>query len=90
MWQNIDMIFLDKRVSNCTGDWTYYRLTPIGDTIQACRVKFPSLEDIEPVVDTPGNVGLAAAYENISQLVKKQWNVERDRSELIGVHERNS
>jgi hypothetical protein len=55
-----------------------------------CRVKFPGLEDIEPVIDTPGNVGLAAGYANISKLIKAQCNVDRDRSELIGVRERNS
>jgi hypothetical protein len=48
------------------------------------------LEDIEPVIDTPGNVGLDAAYTNISKLIKAQWDVDRDRSELIGVRERNS
>lgn len=48
------------------------------------------LEDVEPVIDTPGNVGLAAASANISKLIKGQWNVDRDRSELIGVRERSS
>lgn len=87
MWQSIDLIFLDKRGSNFTADWTYYRLTSIGDTVQACRVKFPSLQDIESVIDTPGNAGLAAAYQNISQLIQTQWDVGRGRSELIGVRE---
>lgn len=32
--------------------------------IQACRVKFAGLEDIEPAIDTPDNGGLAAAYAN--------------------------
>jgi hypothetical protein len=59
-------------------------------SLQACRVKFPGLEDVELVIDTPGNVGLAAAYANISKLIKAQLNVDRDRSELIGVRERNS
>lgn len=89
-WLNLDLIFLDKRGSNHTWDWTYYRLTSIGETIQTCQVKFPSFEDMGPVIDTPGNVGLAAAYVNISKLVKKQWNVDRGRSELIGVRDRNA
>jgi hypothetical protein len=89
-WTNLDLIFLDKRGSNQTWDWTYYRVSSIGETIQACRVKFPGLEDIEPVIDTPGNVGLAAAYANISKLIQAQWNVDRDRSELIGVRECSS
>jgi hypothetical protein len=40
-WVNLDLIFLDKRGSNQTWDWTYYRLSSVGETIQACRVKFP-------------------------------------------------
>jgi hypothetical protein len=84
---NLDLIFPDKRGSNQTWDWMYYRLSSVGETIQACRVKFPGLEDIEPVIDTPGNVGLPVAYANISKLIKAQWNVDRDRSELIGVRD---
>jgi hypothetical protein len=39
-WLNLDLIFPDKRGSNQTWDWTYYRLRSVGETIQACRVKF--------------------------------------------------
>jgi hypothetical protein len=36
--------------------------------------------------------GVPSQYANISKLVKAQWNadVDRDRSELIQVRERNS
>ncbi len=85
---NIDMIFLDKRNSNQTWDWSYYRITPVGENIEICPITFPALDDSEVPVQTPLIVGLAIAYEKSKELLKNQWNIDRDRSELIGIRER--
>jgi hypothetical protein len=41
------MIYLDKRGSNFDNDWAYYRITSeggMGDPIELCLVKWPTLE----------------------------------------------
>lgn len=62
------LIYLDKRGNeNMTSAWEYYRVGPTGvDTIQICRVTFPEFRDKGAPIDTPGNVGLAAAYDNVN------------------------
>lgn len=88
MQPTIQLIYLDKRGDDDTntGSWEYFRIGPSGvDTIEVCRVRFPSFEDKGDPIATPGNVGLAAAYDNVNWLLLKQWDVERERSILIGI-----
>src|SRR5262249_6962331 len=81
-----DMICLDKRNSNITNHWAYYRITGIGNVdIAACRITSPELRDIDPPIVTPGNVGLAAAYDNIKTLLWKQWQIKHDTDNVIGL-----
>lgn len=81
-----DLIFLDKRNSNVTNHWVYYRITPIaGADIETCRVTFPDCKDIDTPIVTPLNVGLAAAYDNIKTLALKQWQVNHDENNIIGM-----
>lgn len=72
MRTTIDLIFLDKRDSNATWDWKYYRVTGLEDAIEVCVVEFPGLTDTDIVVSTPGNVGLAAAYDNVAKVLKNK------------------
>jgi hypothetical protein len=97
-----DLIYVDKRGDvgdNFPDTWTYYRITSVtglgnpsgteGSTIQACRVKWPSLEDIPPVIDSPGLVRLVVAYEVINKTLKKQWDIEQERSIVVGIRNRD-
>jgi hypothetical protein len=85
------LVYLDKKGNDHdTSGWCYYTLSggsEVGDTIQTKQVKFPSFEDCDVTVDTPGNVGLSAAYENINTLLRNRWGIERERSILIGILE---
>jgi hypothetical protein len=95
-----DTIYLDKHgdEDHFPDTWTYYRLTSVdglgnpegteGSTIQACRVKWPTLEDIPPVVDSIGTVGFEFAYPTVNEVLLKQWNIDRERSIFIGVRDR--
>jgi hypothetical protein len=51
--------------------------------MQVCRVKWPTLEDIDPQTETPGVVGYTSAEYNADKLLE-QWGVDRKRSILIG------
>jgi hypothetical protein len=90
-----DLIYLDKHGDDDhhPQSWTYYRIRsttglgiPAGDmgsAVQVCRVKWPTLEDIDSPTDTPGVVGYTSAEYNANKLLE-QWNVDRSRSTLIG------
>ena len=90
-----DLIYLDKHGDDdhYPQGWTYYRIRsttglgiPAGDlgsSVQVCRVKWPTLEDIDPPTDTPGVVGYTSAEYNANKLLE-QWGVDRKRSILIG------
>ena len=94
----IDLIFLDKHgdEDHFPDTWTYYRITSVtglgvpagtrGATIQACRVKWPTLEDIPPATDSPGLVEYAVAYDRVDKALE-QWNIDRERSVLIGIRD---
>ena len=94
-----DDIYLDKHGDDdhYPDTWSYYRITSVealgnpegtpGSSIQACRVKWPTLEDIPPITETLGVVALAVAYETVNNALR-QWNIERDRSIFIGVRDR--
>jgi hypothetical protein len=103
MESECDLIYLDKRGDD--GDdlpdsWSYYRVTAIesfgnpegtpGSSVQACRLTWPALEDIEPKTDSPGLVSLSVAYETVNKALSKQWIIGRDRSILIGIRVRTS
>ena len=94
-----DLIYLNKRgYEQNTGEWVYYRTTAvsglgiggggIGSTVRVCRVKFPDLNDVGEIVDTPGTVGYVSAHPNVVNILKG-WGVDHERSILIGVRERN-
>ena len=100
MEQLVDTIYLDKRGDD--GDhfpdaWAYYRITSVGglgnpegtkgSSIEACRLTWPTLEDIPPIIDTPGVVGLAAAWDVVNKALR-QWDIDRERSIFIGVRDR--
>jgi hypothetical protein len=89
-----DLIYLDKHGDDSyPQNWTYYRIRsttalgiPAGDmgsAVQVCRVKWPTFEDIDSSIDTPGVVGYTSAGFNAEKLLE-QWDVDRNRSILIG------
>lgn len=85
----IDLLFLDRRDSNSTSDWIYYRITPIAQThIETCEVTFPKFEDKGLPTQTPFVVGLARVPE-ITQALLEAAGIDRSRSLLIGLRERN-
>jgi hypothetical protein len=97
-----DLIYLDKRGDDGNHNpdtWGYYRITSVtglgnpegtlGSSIEACRVKWPTLEDILPITETPGVVALEVAYAAVNGALR-QWNIERERSILIGIRDRPS
>ena len=95
-----DMIMLDKHGDDdhLPDDWSYYRITSTtglgndegtrGATIQVCRVKWPTLDDIPPVIDNIGVTGYASAYPTVNDALSKQWGIDRDQSIFIGVRDR--
>ena len=84
----IDFVYLDNHNSNFTGDWKYYRVTPIfGIHIEVCEVTFPKLEDKGVPTQTPFIVGLAKAYD-IKQVLLNAMGIDQDRAVWIGVRER--
>lgn len=95
----VDVIYVDKHgdEDHLPDTWTYYRITSVtglgnpegteGSTIQVCRVKWPTLEDIPPVNDSPGVVAYASAYE-ITNSALKQWGIDREKSIVIGLRDR--
>jgi len=90
-----DLIYLDKHgdEDHKPQSWTYYRIRPttglgipagdLGSTVQVCRVKWSTFEDIDTPTDTPGVVGKISAEYNANKLLE-QWGVDRERSILIG------
>ena len=72
---NSDYIYLDKGGDDdhLPDTWKYFRVTgadglgnlagTLAATIQICRVKWPTLEDIPPVNDVPGITGYASAWD---------------------------
>lgn len=95
-----DLIYVDK--GQDTGDhlpdtWKYFRVTGVtglgnpegtaGATIQVCRVKWPTLEDIPPANDSPGVTTYASAWEIVNGALQ-QWGIDRERSILIGIRDR--
>jgi hypothetical protein len=84
----IDLIYLDNHGSNFTGDWKYYRVTPVfGMHIETCEVQFPSLTDKGVATQTPFIVGLPSAYD-IKAVLLKSMGIDQDRAVLIGLRER--
>ena len=96
----LDMIMLDKQGDDdhFPDNWAYYRITSVtglgvpegeeGSTIEVCRVKWPTLEDVPPAIQTVGSVGFAFAYPTVNTALLRQWNIERERSIFIVVRER--
>jgi hypothetical protein len=95
---NAHQIYLDKGGDddNLPDTWKYFRVTSVpgmgvpegeeGSTVQTCRVKWPSLEDIEPIVDSPGTVGYVSAYRNVTKILEG-WGINREESILIGLRD---
>lgn len=91
---SIDSIWLNKRGSNHTSDWAYYRFTSLGnegDMISACQVEWPSFKDIDEigdpdkaVVSTPYLTGMASAYSTMISLLANKWNIHHEESMIIG------
>jgi hypothetical protein len=94
-----DEIYLDKLgdEDHEPDTWKYFRVTGVtglgnpegtkAATIQVCRVKWPTLEDILPVNDSPGVTAKASAWEIVNGALR-QWGIERDRSIFIGLRDR--
>jgi len=94
-----DEIYVDKHgdEDHLPDTWTYFRVTSVtglgnpegteGSTIQVCRLKWPTFEDVPPVVDTPGIVALAVAWEAVNTALKN-WGIDREESIFIGVRDR--
>jgi hypothetical protein len=97
-----DMIMLDKHGDDDhdPDSWAYYRITSttglgipegeLGSSIQVCRLKWPTLEDIRPAIDNIGMVGYANAYPTVNDALSKQWGIDREQSIFIGVRDRYS
>jgi hypothetical protein len=97
-----DMIMLDKHGDDGRDpdSWTHYRITSVtglgipegqeGSSIQICRLKWPTLEDILPVIDNIGVVGYTSAYQAVNDALSKQWGIDREQSIFIGVRDRYS
>jgi hypothetical protein len=95
----IDVIYVDKHgdEDHLPDTWTYYRITSVtglgnpegteGSTIQVCRLKWPTLEDIHPPTDTQGAVSFEFAYEAVNSALR-HWGIEREKSIVIGIRER--
>jgi len=95
----LDQIFLDKcSDENPSFNWVYYRLTSVdvlgspagrtGSTVQICRVKWPSLADKGPPLDTPAESDLTAGFPSTNRVLAG-WGVDHEnRGVLIGLRER--
>jgi hypothetical protein len=94
-----DEIYVDKRgdEDNFPDNWKYFRVTGVtglgnpegteAASIQVCRVRWPTLEDIPPISESPGVTGLARAWEIVNGALR-QWGIERERSIFIGIRDR--
>jgi hypothetical protein len=95
-----DSIYLDKHGddNHLPDTWSYYRITSVdglgnpegtlGASIEVCRVKWPTLEDILPMIDSIGTTGYAFAYPTVNDALRKQWNIDREQSIFIGIRDR--
>jgi hypothetical protein len=98
----MDMIYLDKGTD--TGDrfphtWQYFRVSgvdwsdfregTVGATLQVCRVKWPTFEDILPITDSPGVTTDASTWEIVNGALR-QSGIERGRSTFIGIRDRKT
>jgi hypothetical protein len=95
-----DLIYLDKGADTADyfpDTWKYYRVTGVmglgntqgteGATIQVCRVSWPKFEDIPPINDSPGVTTYASAWEIVNGALR-QWDIDRERSIIIGLRPR--
>ena len=81
----VDLYYVDKRNSNVTNNWKYYRVTSVGKiSIETCEVEFPSLKDKGAPTQHPWIVGLAAAHE-IKGRHLKTLGIRQDSAILIGL-----
>ena len=85
---NADLIWLDKQNTNVTSDWKYYRTTTDGDNIEISQVTFPDFVDFGIRVQTPCIVGNVTAPQTSEEVLKNQFNIDRNRSILIGMRVR--
>lgn len=100
MTRLFDSIYLNKRGhEQNTSHWAYYRVTSlgggVGDHIQVCLVQWPSFSDIDVVGDVtkaavvnPSDTGYNSAFPNLLELLSKKWNIDHEKSILIGARER--
>ena len=85
---NVRDVYLDKKQSDDVSDWLYFTVqggTEIGDSIKVQPVRWPDFQPNGDLVETPGNVGLNAAWQNINELLLNKWGIVRERSLMIGV-----
>jgi len=94
-----DDIFVDKcgDDDHLPDNWKYFRVTGVtglgnpegtlAASIQVCRVKWPTLEDIPPLNDSPGVTGFERAWDIVNGALR-QWGIERERSIFIGIRDR--
>jgi len=94
-----DTIHLDKHGDDdhFPDTWDYYRITGLeglgnvegteGATIEVCRLTWPDFQDKGTAVQTPGVVGLEAAWGHINRILNG-WGIDRERSVFIGVRDR--
>jgi hypothetical protein len=84
----LDLIYVDKHDSDFTGEWKYYRVTPIsGIHIEVSEISFPSLTDKGVATQSAFIVGLASAFK-VNQTLLLDMGIDQERSQLIGVRER--
>jgi hypothetical protein len=82
---NVDLYYLDKRDSDLTNDWKYFRVTAIEQMhIEVCEVEFPTLTDKGVATDHAWIVGLASAYD-IKGKHLKSLGIDQDRAIIIGM-----
>jgi hypothetical protein len=95
-----DAIYLNKRGSDATNNWAYYRITSIGgednDPIEACLVSWPAFQDVDSLADestarvwTPGITGLRIARSTLKEFLRNKWGIEHEDSTVIGLIIRN-
>jgi hypothetical protein len=92
----LDSIYLNTRNDNVTNNWAYYRIRSVGgasnDPIEACLVKWPTMEDLDSVSDeatasvwTSGITGLASAESTMEEFLHNKWGIDHSSSVLIGL-----
>ena len=84
----MNLIYLDKRGDeHDTSKWAYYRLkgNETGGNADAALVSFPDFKDTVPVISIGLSVGMDSIYKDTNIMLKNAWNIDRERSILIGV-----